>query len=111
MKSRLILIVLIALSTICAAEEWNKTYKVGGEPQLTVTASDASIEVHAGGDGTISAVMETRGLTVTGGDPDIRMTESQTGDNVTITAKDRSRSRICIACSRSAHMSITAPAG
>jgi hypothetical protein len=111
MKSRLILTLIFALSTVCAAEQWNKNYTVGGSPQLTVFASDASIEVHAGGDGSISAVMETRGYTLTGGDPDIVMTDSQSGDSVTITAKERSRTRFCIGCTRSAHMSITAPAG
>jgi phage tail sheath gpL-like len=111
MKSRLILLMLIAISTVCAAEEWNKSYKVGDAPQLTVFASDAGIEVHAGGNGSITATLETRGYTLTGGDPDIRVTDSQAGDNVTITAKERSRTRVCFGCTRSAHLSITAPAG
>ncbi len=111
MKTRLILVVVFALSTICAAEEWSKTYKVGNAPQLTVYTSDAGLEVQASGDGQISATLETRGYTLTGGDPDIRITDSQSGDNVEITAKQRSQMRFCIGCSRSAHMRITAPAG
>ena len=111
MKSRLILALLIAVSTFCSADDWKKTYTVGDAPQLTVYTSDATIEVHAGGNGTIAALMETRGYTLTGGDPDIRMTDSQSGDNVNITAKERNGTRFCIACVRIAHLSITAPAG
>lgn len=111
MKTRLILVVAFALSTMCAAEDWNKTYTVGNSPQLTVFTSDASIEVHAGGNGSISAALETRGYTLTGNDPDIRVTDSQAGDNVNITAKQRSHVRFCFGCSQSAHMRITAPAG
>jgi DUF4097 and DUF4098 domain-containing protein YvlB len=111
MKSRLIMVVVIALSTLCMADDWSKTYTVGAAPQLMVSASDASIEVHAGGNGSIAATMETRGYTLTGGDPDIRMTDSQSGDNVNITAKQRSHVRFCFGCSQSAHMRITAPAG
>jgi hypothetical protein len=111
MKSHLIFLMLIALSTVCAAEEWNKSYKVGDAPQLTVYASDAGIEVHAGGNGAIMANLETRGYTLTGSDPDIRVIDSQAGDSITITAKERSRTRICFGCTRSAHLNITAPAG
>jgi hypothetical protein len=111
MKSRLILLMLIALTTICSAEEWNKSYKVGDAPQLTVYASDAGIEVHAGGNGAITATLETRGYTLTGSDPDIHVIESQAGDSITITAKERSHTRICFGCTRSAHLNITAPAG
>jgi Putative adhesin len=111
MKLRWILALVFALSSVCVAENWNKEYKVGASPQLTVYTSDAGIEVHAGGDGAIRADFETQGYTLTGSNPDIHIIESQSGDSVSITAKERSGTHWCIACTRRAHMSITAPAG
>lgn len=114
MKSRGMLwtvALLMVASSFGAAEEWTRTYKVGATPTLTVSTSDAGIEVHAGAEGTITAVMRTENFTLLGSDPEIRMTESQAGDNVTITAKQRGGTHLCIFCVRSAHMTITAPAG
>ncbi len=111
MRLRGLLIAVTLVSTFCAAEEWTRTYKVGAAPTLNVTSSDAGIEVHAGGDGSITATMVTQNYTLLGSDPEMRMTDSQSGDSVTITAKQRGGSHICLFCVRSAHMTITAPAG
>ena len=110
MKFRSIFTAVLLLTSMGAADQWNKNYKVGESPTLMVTTNDASIEVHAGSTGSIAVNLETRGYSVGGNNPDIRITESQTGDNVTILAKERDN-HWCIACSRSAHFDITAPAG
>jgi len=110
MKIRSVLIAVLALSSMGVAEQWNKTYKVGAAPVLMVTTNDASIEVHGGGAGTITANLETRGISVMGNDPEMRITESQSGDNVTILAKQR-EGHWCIGCTRSAHFDITVPTG
>ena len=111
MKLRAMLVLIFALSSVCVAENWNRDYKVGNAPQLTVYTSDAGIEVHAGGNGKISVNFETQGYRMTGNDPDIRVTDSQSGDNINISAKERPGMHWCIACTRNAHMNITAPAG
>ncbi len=114
MKARWVVMVLalvLVFSSFGAAEEWSRSYKVGDAPALTVTTSDAGVEVHAGPPGTITAVMRTENFTLLGSDPEIRMTDSQAGDNITITAKQRGGSHVCLFCMRSAHMTITAPPG
>ncbi len=111
MRNRALLSLVVLFSTVAFADDWSRTYKVGSAPSLTVSTSDASIEVRAGNEGTISANFATHGYTVDGSDPDFRITESQSGDSVTISAKEKHGTHFCIACVRWARFTITVPAG
>jgi DUF4097 and DUF4098 domain-containing protein YvlB len=75
-------VVVIALCGMSVAEEWNKTYQVGGSPSLTVTTSDGNIRVETWDQNRIEARVVTTGYKI--GPNDVRITESQGGDHVTL---------------------------
>ncbi len=108
MRNRMLLGLVLLFATAMLADDWSKSYKVGATPSLNVSSSDAAIEVRAGGNGTIEANFTTKGYRIAS--DDFQVTESQSGDAVTITAKERSHHfRICTPCY--ARFTITVPAG
>ena len=64
------------------AEEWSKTYKISGRPDLRVETSDANIRVTTWDQNTIEARVITSNYKI--GEGGIRVDEHQTGDSVEI---------------------------
>ncbi|HTT19917.1 MAG TPA: DUF4097 family beta strand repeat-containing protein [Candidatus Sulfotelmatobacter sp.] len=65
-----------------SAEEWSKTYKISGRPNLRVETSDANIRVTTWDQNTIEARVITSHYKI--GEGGIRVDERQTGDSVEI---------------------------
>jgi hypothetical protein len=80
---------VILLAPAAPADEWNKSYKVTGRPDLRVVADDASIEVRPGQSGAIAARVLTEGWKI--GPGDVRVIESQTRDRVDLEVRTPNR--------------------
>jgi len=80
------LLVMVAASVVAvlpaSADEWSKTYKLAGKPDLRVETSDANIRVTTWDQNTIDAKVVTSGYKI--GEGGIRVEEHQTGDAVDI---------------------------
>ena len=77
-------ILTVALITVLPAyaDEWSKTYKLSGKPELRVETSDANIRVTTWDQNTIEAKVTTTHYKI--GEGGIRVEEHQTGDSVAI---------------------------
>lgn len=76
-------ILLVCVSIPLAhAEEWSKTYTLGGPPLLKVESSDAEIHVDTWDKNTIEARVTTERYKI--GEHGVRINERQTGDHVEI---------------------------
>lgn len=84
MKPRLLSFVAVILlfAPLLHADEWNKTYKVSGKPELRIDSGDGSIDVNPGPPGEISVELTTRGYRI--GEHGVRIEESQTGNTVEV---------------------------
>ena len=67
------------------ADEWSKTYKLTGNPDLRVDTSDANIHVSTWDQNTIEAKVTTTRYKI--GEDGIRIEEHQTGDTVEINVR------------------------
>ncbi|HKW88429.1 MAG TPA: DUF4097 family beta strand repeat-containing protein [Candidatus Acidoferrales bacterium] len=81
----LIFCVLTSAST-ASADDWSKTYKLTGRPNLRVITNDAHIDLYATDAQQIDAHVTTRGWSIakSSGDRGITITESQSGNEVTL---------------------------
>lgn len=77
--------VLLALSAIASAEEWTKTYKLTGKPDLRIETSDADIRVETGNQNQIEARVVANGYKI--GDGGIQIVEHQSGNSVDMEVK------------------------
>ena len=78
-------IVAVAIALPASAEEWSKTYKISGRPELRVETSDANIRVETWDQKTIEAtVVSTRYKIGEGG---LQIEEHQNGDMVEINVR------------------------
>ncbi len=62
------------------AEDWNKSYKLSGRPNLRVITNDGHVDLYATSGNQIDAHVTTNGWPI--GDRGVRITESQTGNEV-----------------------------
>lgn len=62
------------------AEEWQKTYKLTGRPNLRVITNDGHVDLYVSGSNQIDAHVTTNGWPI--GDRGVRITESQSGNEV-----------------------------
>jgi hypothetical protein len=62
------------------ADEWNKHWSVGSNPELHVTAGDAALVVEAVGGDSIDATLTTRGYSI--GPSGVRIAEHQVGSRL-----------------------------
>jgi DUF4097 and DUF4098 domain-containing protein YvlB len=80
------LLVIVAASVVAVlparADEWSKTYKLTGKPDLRVETSDANIRVTTWDQNTIEAKVTTSRYKI--GEGGIHIDERQTGDSVEI---------------------------
>jgi hypothetical protein len=81
-KSLILLLCLSAFSLSAYADEWNKSYQVGNNPNLHVDTNDASIDITHGVSNTISARVVADGVPI--GNSGVRVTERQDADKVDI---------------------------
>lgn len=74
--------VLVFLHPSAKADEWNKHWSVGPNPELRIDAGDAAVVVEATETNTIEAHLTTRGYSI--GPSGVRITDHQTGNSVEI---------------------------
>jgi DUF4097 and DUF4098 domain-containing protein YvlB len=80
------LLFLFALSVMTArADDWNKSYKVTGKPDVRVDVEDGNIDVVASSGKEVRAAVVTRGWAI--GADGVRILEEQSGDHVQIEIK------------------------
>ena len=72
----------LAAASPARADDWSKSYKLTGRPTLRVTTNDAHIDLYATDAQQIDAHVTTRGWTI--GDRGVKITESQSGNGVTL---------------------------
>jgi putative adhesin len=77
-----ILVLGLAAALPASADEWSKTYKLTGKPDLRVETSDANIRVTTWDQNTIEAKVITTRYKI--GEGGLRIDEHQTGDSVEI---------------------------
>jgi DUF4097 and DUF4098 domain-containing protein YvlB len=71
---------LLLASLLVSADEWNKTYKVSGKPELRIDSRDGSVDINSWDQKEIQIRVETTGWRIA---PDeVRITERQIGDRV-----------------------------
>jgi DUF4097 and DUF4098 domain-containing protein YvlB len=82
---RKLLVLVVALVVLCglaAADDWNKTFQVSGSPTLSIDTSDGNIRVDTWDQNRIEARVTTSGYKI--GPNDVGISESQTGDHVSL---------------------------
>jgi len=72
----------LAIAPSAHADDWAKTYKFSGRPNLRVTTNDGHVDLYASADGQIDAHVTTRGWPIS--DRGVKITESQSGNNINI---------------------------
>src|SRR5579862_15937 len=72
----------LALSAGARADQWNKSYTIGGHAQLRLTTNDGAIEISPSSSNQIAARVETVGYRIDSSD--VTITEHQSGDAVEI---------------------------
>ena len=75
-----VLLVLSLAIPLAHADEWSKTYKLTGQPDLKVDSTDAEIRVDTWDQNTIEAKVTTQNYKI--GEGGIRILEHQNGDQV-----------------------------
>ena len=74
--------------TAAKADQWNKHWSVGANPELRIDAHDAAVIVEASDGNDIDATLTTRGWSI--GPSGVRVTEHQNGNSVEIDVKEPS---------------------
>src|ERR1700752_1936031 len=80
-----VLAVTGAASLPIFADQWNKSYSVGGAPELRVETTDADVTLRAGNRSNIEARGSTSGWRL--GPGEVHVIEHQSGDRVEIEVK------------------------
>ncbi len=76
---------LVFLQSNARADEWNKHWSVGPNPELRINAGDAAVTVEASESNSITASLTTRGWGI--GSSGVRVTDHQNGNSVEIDIK------------------------
>lgn len=74
------LLLTLAAALPAHAEDWNKSYKLTGRPNLRVITNDGRVDLYASSNNQIDAHVTTSGWPI--GDNGVRITESQNGNEV-----------------------------
>lgn len=88
MKALMAILALAILSLLqpsARADQWNKHWSVGPNPELRINAGDAAVTVEATETNAIDATLTTRGWSI--GSSGVRVTEHQSGNSVEIDIK------------------------
>lgn len=89
-----ILVLCLTAALPALADEWSKTYKLAGKPDLRVETSDADIRVTTWDQNTIEARVTTTHLKI--GEGGLRVEEHQSGDSVALDV--HFPHEVCIIC-------------
>lgn len=81
-RSLLLLTCLLLAAAYAAADDWNKTFKVGGNPELWVNAQDGSVELSSWDQKEIEVRVETVGWRIA--DNQVRVVDRQHDNRVEI---------------------------
>ncbi len=73
---------LVFLQPSAKADEWNKHWSVGANPELRINAGDAAVTIEASESNAITATVTTRGWSI--GSSGVRVTDHQSGNSVEI---------------------------
>jgi len=76
------LIFAVGLAPRAHADDWSKTFKLTGRPDLRVITNDAHVDIYTAAAGEIDAHVSTAGYHIS--ERDVRITETQTGNDVTL---------------------------
>jgi DUF4097 and DUF4098 domain-containing protein YvlB len=79
-KLTLLVSSLLLASLSLSADEWNKSFKVSGKPELRIDARDGSVEVNSWDQKEIQIHVETVGWRIAA--DEVRITDRQIGDRV-----------------------------
>lgn len=85
LMSFMALATVLSLQPSATADEWNRHWQVGPNPELRVNAGDAAVTVEATETNAIDATLTTRGWSI--GSSGVRVTEHQSGNSVEIDIK------------------------
>ncbi|MCZ6599299.1 MAG: DUF4097 family beta strand repeat-containing protein [Acidobacteria bacterium] len=88
-KLSLIILLAMALGGPAVADEWKQSYAVGSAPQLQLSVHDANIFVTGESTESIEIRITTDGIEI--GEDGLVITESQSGDKVTLELKSARR--------------------
>ena len=80
MRTTLIALSFLVVSSLAYGDEWKKNYAVSGTPELRVHIDDGRVEMHAGSGNEISAHVTTRGWKIN--PSEIQIIEHQAGNLV-----------------------------
>ncbi len=81
-KTMLFLLTVMLAASLAQAEEWSKTFKLTGKPDLSVTSDDANIHVDTWDKNEIEARVTTAGYKINDGG--ITVYDHQSGDEVNL---------------------------
>lgn len=79
---------LVLAASAARADEWNKHWSTGPNPEVHVTAGDAALIVEAGGSDSIDATLTTHGYSI--GPSGVRVTEHQAAGRLDIEIREPS---------------------
>lgn len=83
MRKLILLVVCLLLSSLSlSADEWNKSFKVSGKPELRINAHDGSVEVNSWDQKEIQIHVETVGWRIA--ENEVRIIDHQLGDRVEV---------------------------
>lgn len=88
MRRYLVIPVLALYSLVAGAEQWERTYAVGGKPEVTVDADDADVEVAMASSRQATLRVITRGWKI---DRDLRLSAEQSGNRIALRLRHRER--------------------
>ena len=84
----LIAFTVMLLPAPMRADEWTKQWAVSGKPDLHIEADDASITIEAGSGNEVTALVQTRGISI--GGSGLRVIEHQSGNRVDLEVRQPS---------------------
>lgn len=79
------LVLVLGTTAFASADEWSHRYTLKGRPDLHLQTDDGGVRVEVGEGSEIDAQVTTEGWRI--GDGEVTITESQTGDRVSIEVK------------------------
>jgi DUF4097 and DUF4098 domain-containing protein YvlB len=77
-----LILATLAIASPARAEDWSKSYKLSGRPNLRVITNDGHVDLYTRDGGQIDAHVTTRGWPIS--DSGVKITESQSGNEVTL---------------------------
>lgn len=100
-----VLLMAVGLLSVASAEELNKSWNLGNNPQVRIEAGDASIEVQGADTGAVKATLITKGVSI--GSGGVELIEHQSGNSLDLRVQEPHENFGW--GHRSIHLSLTVP--